>query len=117
MRLKIAALLSRRDVVFLMICACLLMTTVLSLRTAQEPLDSKELPTHSVADDYERGFISGYRAFRQQSEEHLPSEQYTSAASSHLYSSSHWSDLETRGYVDGYHKAAKMQHCPVDEQD
>ncbi len=113
MRRTIAGVLSRKDVLLLMVFGCLAMILLTSLTKTQEAPKSRDGGSF-VSDDYERGFVNGYRAFREQSDSYVPSEQYAPVLISHQYSSSHWSALETRGYVDGYHKATEMQNCPVE---
>lgn len=87
------------------------MALIPTRRKTPEPHEAQVNP---VSDDYERGFVNGYRAFREQSGEYVPIEQYAPAVA-HQYSSSHWSEMETKGYVDGYHKATNMQCCPSAE--
>jgi len=96
-----------------MTCAGLAM--FLSLMTAPERRSSDKAVDFFLSDDYERGFVSGYRAFREQSEDYVPQEQYSPSVPAYSYSSYHWSELETRGYIDGYHKATAIQSCPANE--
>lgn len=66
--------------------------------------------------DYERGYMSGFLAFQKQFGVYVPAEQ--NIPKGHFYSyTSHKddedSDEETKGYVDGYHRASAMIHCPA----
>lgn len=58
---------------------------------------------------YEQGFRTGYSAFLKQTDQYIPQPGVSAS-----YASSYSSDDEdvSRGYVDGYHKATEMEHCP-----
>jgi hypothetical protein len=58
---------------------------------------------------YEQGFRTGYSAFLKQTGQYIPRPGVSAS-----YASSYSSDDEdvSRGYVDGYHKATEMEHCP-----
>lgn len=58
---------------------------------------------------YEQGFRNGYDAFLAQTGQYIPRPSVSAS-----YAASYSSDDEevSRGYVDGYHRATQMEHCP-----
>lgn len=89
---------------------------------AEEEPEPATVASSSEADapqatDYERGYMSGFRAFQNQFGMYVPVEQNVPKGRAYRYTSSHSEDdvsEEGKGYADGYHRAAALSRCPGD---
>lgn len=98
--------------VFLVACLCVSAAGVWLLRRGARPPE-RPGPSALVREPrtaYQRGFDDGFDAFLMQTN------QYTPRPFVAKYSTSEEGDSDEeeveRGYVDGYHKATELQHCP-----
>jgi hypothetical protein len=78
----------------------------------------EDVKKHAVERAYKVSFDKGYSAFlRQIGFESKTSYQYTSnvqevPVEEEILSSQEYQDALDKGYVDGYHKATEVTHCP-----
>lgn len=97
----------RLSVLFLL--AIVLLFLLQMNQKATKAPDSVEEPSPVVPlTAYEHGRMTGHHAFLNQTGQYIPMPKIAS------YSSKIEDDEEefSKGYVDGYHRAAEMMHCP-----
>lgn len=88
--------------------------TILSFKILFLPFDSASktasvVPETAARSSYEEGFRKGYFAFLAQEGLYFPPPE-----ASKSYTSSVVDEDVSKGYVEGYHRAAEMEHCPWD---
>lgn len=69
--------------------------------------------SEDVETDYQIGFKEGFSAFINQTQTYIPSPSGAVVSySSYKVEDEESQEQKTRGYIDGYHRATSLVHCP-----